>query len=160
MLQEDIRTISHQLYPFVLRYGLVPALQSLGDIFEDTLTIEFQVDEELVRQEREDRRLVPEEVRLAVYRIAEEALGNVVKHAEASSRVVIRPELTPEGSLRLTVRDDGRGFDSKDTSPGLGMAAMEDYAEAAGGARVVRSVPGNGTEVIATLPVGAQEAER
>ena len=159
MLQKDIRDITHELYPSILRHGLVPALQSLGDSFEDTLTIAIEPGEELVRQEREDRRLVPEQVRLAAYRIVEEALGNVVKHAKAS-RVAIRPELTSEGRLRLTVQDNGCGFDVNATSAGLGMTAMRDYAEAAGGTRLVQSTLGLGTEVIATLPVEALRAER
>ena len=49
VLQKDIRAITHELYPSILRHGLVPALQSLGDSFEDTLTIAVEPGEEFVR---------------------------------------------------------------------------------------------------------------
>ena len=152
VLEKHIRSISHQLYPSLLRYGIVPALQSLTDTFQDTLDIRLELDEALVKLEKEERTLIPEEVRLAAYRIAEEALGNVVKHAEAGS-VVVRPELIDGGRFRLTVRDDGRGFEVGETSLGLGLTAMGDYAEATGGERLVRSTLGGGTEVVATFPV-------
>ena len=158
VLQKDLHSITYQLYPSILRYGLVPALQSLGDSFGETLTIDIELDEELVRREKTDRTLIPEQVRLVAYRIAEEALGNVVKHANAS-KVAIRPELTPEGCLRLTVRDDGQGFDEHGISVGTGMSAMMDYAEAMGGTRLVHSAPGSGTEVIVTLPLPAPASE-
>ena len=52
VIQEEIRSISHQLYPSILRYGLIPAIQSLGDFFEEPLTIDIQLDEEFARQEK------------------------------------------------------------------------------------------------------------
>jgi signal transduction histidine kinase len=151
-LADHIRSITHRLYPSILRYGLVPALQSLADTFQETLDVDLEFDEAFVRLEKEDHGLIPEQVRLAAYRIAEEALGNVVKHSNAKG-VTIRPELISGGRFRLTVRDDGEGFEVGDTSLGLGLTAMRDYAEATGGERIVRSAPGTGTEVVATFPV-------
>ena len=151
-LEKHIRSISHRLYPSILRYGLVPALQSLADTFQESLDVDVELDETFVRLEKEDHALIPEQVKLAAYRIAEEALGNAVKHSNASC-VTIRPELISEERFRLTVRDNGQGFEVGDTSPGLGLTAMRDYAEATGGERIVRSAPGAGTEVVATFPV-------
>ncbi|MBL7119335.1 MAG: PAS domain S-box protein [Dehalococcoidia bacterium] len=162
LLDSHIRPISHRLYPSILRQGLVPALQSLGDQFEAILAIEMELDEELMRQERANRRLIPEQVRLAACRIAEEALTNVVKHAEAS-RVTLGLELSSEGWLRLTVRDDGQGFEGQSTSGGLGILMMHDYAEVVGGRCAVRSAPGEGTGVTATFPLaesGTEHPER
>ena len=75
-LADHIRSITHRLYPSILRYGLVPALQSLTDTFQETLDVELELDEAFVRLEKEDHGLIPEQVRLAAYRIAEEAFGN------------------------------------------------------------------------------------
>ncbi len=162
LLESHVRPISHRLYPSILRRGIVPALQSLGDQFEAVLVIEMELDEQLIRREKADRELTTEQTRLAVYRIAEEALANVVKHAKASS-VTVGLELSSEGWLCLTVRDDGQGFDVGMASGGMGLLLIQDYAEAAGGACVIRSAPDKGTEVIANVPLassGAKHSER
>jgi len=158
LLETHIRPIAQQLYPSILRRGLVPALQSLGDQFEAVLAIEMQLHEGLMRQERDNSSLIPEPVRLVAYRIAEETLTNVVKHAKAS-RVTLELEVSPEGSLRLTVRDNGQGFDMESTSSGLGIPIMQDYAELIGGKCLICSAPGEGTEVTATLPLAGSGAE-
>jgi signal transduction histidine kinase len=158
IIQQEISGLSRRLYPSIVRRGLVPALQSLGDQFDATLDLDMELDEQLVRQERTARDLIAEPVRLAAYRVAEEAMGNVVKHAGAG-RVTIRLEALSTGGLQLTVEDDGEGFDVGATSGGLGLAAMHDYAGAVGGECVVRSHPGKGTRVIATLPFLGPGAE-
>jgi len=109
LLEQEIRSIVHQLYPYILRRGFVPALQSMGDQIESVISIEMDLDQELVRKERADRSLIPEQAKLASYRIAEEALTNVVKHANAS-KVSVRLETPFGGWFRLTVQDDGQGF--------------------------------------------------
>ncbi len=103
--------------------------------------------------------LLPEQVGLAAYRIAEEALTNVVKHAKAS-KVTVRLDSSREGWLRLTVRDDGQGFDVESPPHGLGMGTMQDYAEAVDGECSVHSDPGAGTEVTAVLPLSPPGAEQ
>ncbi len=159
LLENGVRPISYRLYPSILRRGLVPALQSLGDQFESVVAIEMELDEELMGRERSDRKLISEPVRLAAYRIAEEALTNVVKHARAS-RVTIGLQLSSEGWLRLTVRDNGQGFDMGSTSGELGILMMRDYAEVMGGECVIRSAAGEGTEVTATLPLAESGTKR
>lgn len=158
-LQNDLRSISHQLYPSILRLGLVPALQSLGEGFESVFEVALELDDTFVSEEREDRGMVPEQVRLAAYRIVEEALNNVVKHAEATT-VGVRLDYSPGTSFRITVWDNGRGFEPGAVTAGLGTAVMRDYAEAVGGRCVVRGVPGQGAEAIATLPFGGPPGER
>jgi len=158
LLENHVRPISHRLYPSILRRGLVPALQSLGDQFETVTTVEMKFDETLIQRERDDRQFIPEPVRLAAYRIAEEALTNVAKHAKASG-VTIELDLPAEGQLRLTVRDNGRGFDLASTSGSLGMLMMHDYAEIVSGDCVIRSAPGEGTEITATFTFAGPVAE-
>lgn len=162
LLDDHIRPIGHRLFPHILRRGLVPALQSLVDQFETVLSIDVELSEELKRQEKINPRFITEQVRLALYRIAEEALVNATKHTKAS-RITVKLELSSEGWLRLTVQDDGCGFDMKSASTGLGMLMMQDYAEVVGGRCVINTSPGNGTEVTVAIPIvepGAGYPER
>ncbi len=158
LLEQEIRSIVHQLYPYILRRGFVPALQSLGDQIESVISIEMDLDQDLVRKERADRNLIPEQAKLAAYRIAEEALTNVVKHANAS-KVSVRLETPFGGWFRLTVQDDGQGFVLDESSEGMGIVGMRDYAEAIGGECVILGAPGKGTQVTATLPLVILEKE-
>ncbi|GAA1201840.1 GAF domain-containing sensor histidine kinase [Pseudonocardia alaniniphila] len=106
-----------------------------------------------------DERL-PEHVEIALYRIAQEALQNVQKHARAT-RVELRFAVR-EGTVRLEVSDDGCGFDTgvggfeaRDLQPeasGYGMRSMAERAELVGGTLTVRSRPGSGTTVTVTVP--------
>jgi PAS domain S-box-containing protein len=151
LVDNYVRPISHRLYPSILRRGLVAALQSLGDQFEASLDIEMKLDEKFMRSERLDPHLVLEQVRLAAYRIAEEALTNAVKHAKGS-KVNLELNVPSEGWLCLSLRDNAQGFDLASLSGGRGILMMQDYAEVAGGSCTIRSTPGEGTEVTAILP--------
>jgi two-component system sensor histidine kinase UhpB len=158
LLEQDVRLISQRLYPSILRQGLLPALQSLGDRFEAVMPVEIELAEELMEQERTNHEFIPEQVRLAAYRIAEEALTNVAKHAKAS-RVTMGLELSSDGWLHLRVQDNGQGFDVESTYGGQDLVMMQDYAEVTSGRCVTRSAPGEGTEVTATLPLAKPDAE-
>ena len=158
LLEQEIRSIVHQLYPYILRRGFVPALQSMGDQIESVISIEMDLDQELGRKERADRSLIPEQAKLAAYRIAEEALTNVVKHANAS-KVSVRLETPFGGWFRLTVQDDGQAFAVEESLEGMGIVGMRDYAEAIGGEGVILGAPGKGTRVTATLPLVILEKE-
>jgi signal transduction histidine kinase len=88
----------------------------------------------------------PAEVKLALYRIAQEALNNVVKHAGAS-RAIVRLQCKGEG-IALSIRDDGRGFDPDGIGAHhLGLGIMRERAQAVGANCAVTSVPGHGTEI-------------
>jgi PAS domain S-box-containing protein len=89
---------------------------------------------------------LPDELQIALYRIAQEALNNIVRHAEAS-QVFVWLHCEPE-RLRLRIRDDGRGFDPEDTLPDqLGMGIMRERAKSVGATLKITSQPGQGTEV-------------
>ncbi len=109
---------------------------------------------------RVERRITEEPelgVRTLLYRIAQEALANVAKHARATS-VTVEVEEADHG-FRLTVRDDGRGFDPERppslTSHHLGLKAMRERAELAGGWWRVDTAPGKGTTVECWVPATA-----
>ncbi|MBN2098133.1 MAG: PAS domain S-box protein [Dehalococcoidia bacterium] len=157
LLDNQVRPISHRLYPSILRRGLIPALQSLCDHFERSLSIDLELEEVLVRNERANPNLIPEQVRLAAYRIAEEALTNIVKHTKASV-VTIDLRRAPDEWLTLRLRDNGQGFDLAPASAGRGLMMMQDYAAVAGGNCSIESAPDEGTEVTAQLPLSAPDA--
>lgn len=91
-----------------------------------------------------------------LYRLAQEALHNVVKHAHAGRA---RVELTPQaGSVQLLLRDDGRGFDSTQPVPGhLGLETMRERATRSGGQLTIESEPGAGTTVRVHIPITMEE---
>ncbi|HOG47477.1 MAG TPA: ATP-binding protein, partial [Anaerolineae bacterium] len=88
----------------------------------------------------------------ALYRIAQEALSNIARHARAG-----RVELTlsvGEGSVTLAISDDGVGFDTQREYPGhLGLRSMAERAQGVGGRLEVTSAPGQGSWVLVTVPV-------
>jgi two-component system NarL family sensor kinase len=94
----------------------------------------------------------PPRVEAALYRICQEALTNVARHAEAG-RVRVRLVATPQ-EVRLSIEDDGRGFDASRV-PGdrHGLVGMRERAQMLGGALEVRSSPGGGTRVQASVPL-------
>lgn len=162
--EQQVDSLGRQLYPLTLGQGLgwtFQSFRSFGDHLEAAPAIEIAVDEELRRQENADPSLFPEPVGLAMYRIAEEALANVAQHAKAR-KVTVRldPLLQREGWWRLTVQDDGEGFEMMSVRHGLGIATMYDYARAMDGQCVIQSTPGEGTEVTAALPLTRADLER
>jgi DNA-binding NarL/FixJ family response regulator len=155
-LEQVVGILRRQLYPSTLNMGMVRAFQSFRDQFGSSLALEIEVDETLVKEEQADRDWIPEQIGLAAYRIAEEALTNVVKHAKAG-KVTVRLDSSQEGWLRLTVRDNGQGFGVDSHPDGLGMGTMQDYAEAVDGECSVHSDPG-GSEITAVLPLARSVA--
>jgi two-component system sensor histidine kinase UhpB len=126
--------------------GLAPAIASLvQDLREHTeITGEFETD-------GFDQRLSPQ-TEVVLYRIAQEALTNVARHAQAH-RVLV--SLARDGQLvRLSVEDDGVGFDaaSRRDSGGLGLFGMQERLGLVGGSLRIDSRPGEGTRVVAEVP--------
>lgn len=142
------RQLAFNLRPTVLDdIGLVPALERLTtDLAAGSgLTIE------LIDQLPDGDRLPPA-IETAAYRVTQEALTNVVRHAHASAARVI---LTNVGnSVQVVVSDDGRGFDVETQPQGLGLAGMAERVALAGGQLTVSARLGYGTTVMFEAPVG------
>ena len=142
-----LRTAAHHLHPSVVdKAGLRDALRALAEEMARTAGLE-------VRVAAPDANVaVPPALGLAAYRIAQEALRNVVKHSGAP-RADVALEAGP-GGLTLRVSDAGKGFDSSVAHPedGLGLIAMRQRAEAVGGRVTLQSRPGGGTTLTATFP--------
>ncbi|HEY1131664.1 MAG TPA: ATP-binding protein [Roseateles sp.] len=92
-----------------------------------------------------------EEVDMALYRVAQEALSNALRHAHATA-VDVRLDDSPDG-VRLSVRDDGLGFDADADTGGLGLLGARERAAVLGGELRVHSSPGKGTQVELWLPL-------
>ena len=100
----------------------------------------------------EPRPRLPPATEIALFRVAQEALTNVVKHAGATAvSVSLRPE---HGVVILTIEDNGAGFDGEGPAmaAGMGMASMRERAEAVGARPRIESAPGHGTRVIVEVP--------
>ena len=147
---ERIRRFARGLRPPALdELGLVPALESHARTISEAAGIPVRVEAGTV-----DGLLCPQ-AELALYRIAQEAVSNAVRHAGARSvHVGIEPT---ERAVVLTVRDDGLGFDVETTRtgerPGLGLFGMEERAAYLGGQVEIESRPGAGTVVRATIGI-------
>jgi two-component system nitrate/nitrite sensor histidine kinase NarX len=91
--------------------------------------------------------VLPAEVQVAIYRLCQEALNNVAKHAEASSvEIVLKQD---ESSIELNIRDNGKGFDTEQIASGhYGLSMMRERAEAANVQLSIVSQPGHGTELL------------
>ncbi|HLF76417.1 MAG TPA: ATP-binding protein [Dehalococcoidia bacterium] len=152
VIQADIATLSRRLYPAIVRRGLTVALQSLGDQFDSSLNLELRFPPDLASIERSNRNFVPERIRLAAYRIANEALTNAVKYA-GDSHVLLEVDGPEEGWLTIRIGDDGPGFEVQEVLLGLGLSVMRDYAEAVGGTCDITSGLGQGTTITARLPM-------
>ncbi|HEX8360553.1 MAG TPA: sensor histidine kinase [Longimicrobium sp.] len=147
---EGVRRFARGLRPPALdELGLIPAIESHIRSVAEVAGFPVRLDAEGV-----DCALSPE-AELAVYRIVQEALSNVVRHAGAASALV-RIEREPE-QLVVCVEDDGRGFDVARVrnAGGLGLFGMSERAAYLGGRVDIRSTPGGGTRVRAEIPLSA-----
>ena len=154
---EDLRQVSRELYPAIIKMGLVPAMRSLVSRFSELVEIDLFIDTKFEQLDRGGEAALPEKRRLVVYRVAEEALNNVLKHARATSVRVGLIYLEP-GMLVLSLVDNGCGFDSSLTSAGQGLAMMTDYPQALGGRTEIVASPGEGTSVRLVLRLNGAES--
>jgi signal transduction histidine kinase len=147
----NLRSIIAELRPAALdELGLGPALRALARRAAGGAGLEAAVD---VGAIGENGNRLAGELETAVYRVAQEALANVTKHATAT-RVEMRLEVDGD-ALALTVADDGIGFDQESSSPrGFGLAGMRERVALAGGTLAVDGGSGGGTVLRATFPVG------
>jgi signal transduction histidine kinase len=147
---EQVRDLSYRLRPASLeQFGLAVTLETLAHDMaaEAGLKLEWQSDVD-------DGTLSPE-LEVTLYRIAQEGLTNVVRHAHAS-HVCVELLATPSGVL-LQIEDDGCGFAPHEAAtPGtrhMGLISMQERAEIVGGSLLVHTAPGRGTQVRVQVPV-------
>jgi signal transduction histidine kinase len=145
-LADTVRAMAHRMHPSLLDHlGLGPALESLAHETATGTGLEVRVEMAL------DPKLELPQA-LALYRVAQEALHNVQKHARAA-RVLVRMRQTDRSTI-LEVSDDGEGFllQASASPPGLGLLSMRERMRLAGGELSIASTPGQGTVVVAWVP--------
>jgi PAS domain S-box-containing protein len=153
-ISSDMHSLSHQLHSSKLEHvGLAPALMGLCEELSSKFKIEIEFIERGVRSE------IPKDVALCLFRVAQEALGNVVKHSRAKQAQV---ELSGTiNGIRLRTVDAGVGFDPdlRRTHVGIGLVSMRERLRLVGGGLSIRSAPMRGTEILAVLPLSAEAKE-
>jgi signal transduction histidine kinase len=149
---QSLRGLVSELRPASLdELGLEPALGALVERVRDLHALDVELRYEKVVG---PARPAPE-VESAAYRLVQEALTNVIKHARARvARVVVRQE---DGVLTVLVSDDGRGFSVGASTEGFGLMGMRERAALVDGTLEIESEPGGGTTVHASLPLVREE---
>jgi PAS domain S-box-containing protein len=145
-LSNDIRRLSHQLHPAILDdLGLPAALEALAEEFQQTGLEEVLFEADQLPDK------IPAPISAALYRIAQEALRNVTKHARnATARISLKGE---DGNLALSITDTGPGFQSHASRPGLGIISMRERTQLIGGQLTITSTPEDGTTVRVVVPL-------
>ncbi len=148
-VEEQLRRLSHELRPRILDdLGLTAAVRFVAEGVSKRSGLSVDVQSPI-----EGR--FPSLIETAVYRLVQEGLTNATRHARATHASVV---LTAgAGAVRCVVRDNGAGFDveevlSRRGSPSLGLVGLQDRITAVGGVLKIHSTPGDGTELVATIP--------
>jgi signal transduction histidine kinase len=146
-INSDIHSVSHRLHPSIVRdLGLKSAVESECRQFRDRHGVPVRLTARAAIGE------VTEHNALALFRILEEALQNIAKHARASEvHVSLHRSVN---HVHLRVEDSGLGFDPDQVAFGLGLTSMRERIALARGYLSIRSVPGQGTRLIAIVPAG------
>jgi PAS domain S-box-containing protein len=150
-LSEDIHTLAYQLHPSVLKeLGLAEALRTECERVgrQGPLAISMELDAPPAG--------VGKDAALCLFRVAQEALNNVVRHARARSASIVLRAM--DGGLLLAVRDDGTGFDPGRAGRGrsLGLAGMRERLRVVNGTIDIESAPGHGTAIVAWVPMDTE----
>jgi signal transduction histidine kinase len=151
LIEVQLREIAHDLRPTILDdLGLVPAIEAFVDRVSRRHGITITCTSTLTVR-------LSATVETAIYRIVQESVNNVVKHANAT-RADIR--ISHDGrSVECLIQDDGAGFEvnevlSRKGSRGLGLLGIRERVESVGGELAIRSFPGNGTTLLITISTG------
>jgi len=141
----DVRRLAVELRPKALDdFGLGAALERLRDTFSEQTGMRVDLESQL-----DDR--LPSDVETALYRIVQEALTNIVKHAQANSVSIV---LTRNSrAVTAVIEDDGRGFTPDGGGEGLGLLGMGERLALLGGKLKIESCPGAGTTIVAEVPL-------
>lgn len=141
---QEVRRISHNLRPILLDdLGLKSALHGLLD------TLEEQGNHDVIRKIRLPEERLPDAIEMTVYRLVQEAITNIQKHADASRiKLIIN---STDKYVTVIIEDNGLGFSDSEKSSGIGMMNMRERVELLGGRFSVRSHPKQGTSIRAEL---------
>ncbi len=145
---QDVRALAVELRPAALDdFGLAPAIERLAETFSERSGIETIVEAHL------DQRLPPE-IETTLYRLVQEAMTNVIKHAGAEHVSIIIS--SRKRGVAVTIDDDGQGFDLAEVrADALGLLGMRERLALVGGSVSIESSPTSGTTIAAQVPLAA-----
>jgi signal transduction histidine kinase len=157
-LIDEVRRMAWHVRPSILDdYGLERALERY--VQETAKRVSFPIDYQCGASP--DARRLPSQIEVTLYRIAQEAMTNVIRHAQPAQASVIL--LRQDHEVSLVVEDDGRGFDmasvEKASTPALGIIGMKERAALVGGAFAMDSQPGKGTTLRVRIPLPSSGQE-
>jgi signal transduction histidine kinase len=144
---QDVRRLAVQLRPKALDdFGLVAAVERLVQTFSEATAIRVDFEAQLGEAR------LPAEVETTLYRIVQEALTNIVKHAGASRVSILL--VRRSGTATVVIEDDGQGFDQAELrEEGMGIIGMRERVELHEGRLTVESTPGSGATLAAEVPL-------
>ncbi len=144
---DEMRNLSHRLNPASLKFiGLLGSVNDLRSKINSTGTIQITF-----HSDDFDTSLVNDELQLALFRIVQEQLNNILKHAQA--RNVVIDLSTNDSRIRLIIIDDGKGYDLKAKKPGLGLRNIFNRAEFHKGTAQIFTEPGKGFKLQVQIPL-------
>jgi signal transduction histidine kinase len=153
-----LRRLISDLRPAALdAFGAKAALEGLAERVIGTTGLEIELFVDLAFESSRSADRPPPALENALFRLVQEALTNVAKHAGATNVEISVVE--DEGCIEVTVRDDGAGFDQAATHTGFGLLGMRERVHLAGGELHVTTAPGAGTTIYAKLPAPAAATE-
>jgi signal transduction histidine kinase len=154
VLSEDVHSLAYKLHPAMLEHlGLDAALRTECERFSRQESISVDVNLDGLPSD------IPHEARLCLFRVAQEALRNVARHAHAKAVKVSLHSLN--GGLHLAVADNGAGFDpgKEPQQASLGLASMRERVRLLEGKLEIESVRGRGTAILAWIPIKAHDLQ-
>ncbi|HEY0215796.1 MAG TPA: ATP-binding protein [Cellulomonas sp.] len=150
--EADVRATSRMLYPEQLEVGMVPAIRALLGRIPTSVNTRLGVADEVRTLDDPAAPQLSRAERLLAVRVVEEAVSNALRHGRAQV-VDVRVSVVQD-FVEVMVADDGRGFGDA-PGPASGTARLSDRLRLAGGELRITSVPGDGTQVVARVPVEA-----
>jgi signal transduction histidine kinase len=148
----NLQGLITELRPSVLdELGVGPAIESLARRSAERSGVKIRVDVDIATDEAGGPGRLPPDLEATIYRLVQEATNNAIKHGEPE-RISVTVSRDEE-SIEVIVADDGGGFDPDTAERSFGLVGMDERVSLAGGHLVIDSTPGNGTEVLAELPL-------
>lgn len=143
---QDVRRLAVELRPKALDdYGLVAAIERLVQTFAEQVGVTVELEPHLPEER------LPADVETALYRMVQEALTNIAKHAQAREVSIVFT--SSAGTVSAIVEDDGRGFDTRAAREGMGLDGMRERLALLDGKLKIESSPDRGTTLVAEVPL-------
>ena len=154
MVIEEIRNISHNLTPYTLKdLGLAAAVHDIVQKINQSGKLSIR----LSSFQHLDEETINPDIKLAIFRIIQEEINNVLKHAQAT--VLTINLAVQDEKITVVMTDDGRGFDEKIVKKGMGLNNIQNRVEYYKGSFCLKTAPGEGCELRIELPCNQENIQ-